>query len=302
MFSYPDHFVRIQTDLHGNDGLTWLNSLPTILNDCADRWDLTLDRVLQPLTYNYLVGARRGDGTPVIIKACSPTGEYQAQTNALQHFAGRGSVQLLERDDDLEVLLMEACEPGTTLVGVPDDDAVTIAAGIMRQLWRPVPLEHAFPSLTDWGEGLVRLRALYNGTGPFPQALVERAEQTFSRFGATAEPHVLLHGDLHHDNILTAERQPWLAIDPKGVAGEPAYEMASFILNPHAELSTASRLDRVLARRIDRFAGELELHREKIREWALAAAVLSAWWTVEDHGHVGELALTCASLLAELSL
>ncbi|HEX3721545.1 MAG TPA: aminoglycoside phosphotransferase family protein [Nitrolancea sp.] len=300
MFSYPDHFVRIQTDLHGSDGLNWLNSLPTIVNDCADRWNLRLNRVLQPLTYNYLVSAHRYDGTPVIIKACSPTGEFQTQANALQHFAGRGCVQLLERDDNLEVQLMEACVPGSSLVGVPDDDAVTIAAGTMRQLWSPLPSNHRFPSLSDWGQGLDRLRAFYDGTGPFPQSLVERAERTFAEFSTSTEPRVLLHGDLHHDNILSAERQPWIAIDPKGVAGEPAYEMASFILNPHAELSAAAHLDRILARRVDRFAAELELDREKITEWAIAAAVLSAWWTVEDHGHVSELAMTCASLLAEI--
>lgn len=302
MFSYPSDFVRTQTDLHGPDGLTWLNRLPTIVTACANRWNLTLGQVLKPLTYNYLISAQRGDGTAVILKACSPTGEFHHEVAALQHFAGRGSVQLLDRDDNLEVLLIEACEPGTPLVDVSDDDAITVAAEIMRQLWRPLPVDHPFPSLTDWGQGLDRLRTFYDSPGPFPPALLQRAEQTFSDFGATSEPHVLVHGDLHHDNILTAQRQPWLAIDPKGVAGEPAYETASFILNPRAQLRSAPHLGRVLARRVDRFAGELELDRQKIRDWAIAGAVLSAWWSVEDHGHLGELALTCASLLAAMPL
>ncbi len=302
MFSYPDHFVRTQTDLHGPDGLIWLGHLPTIINECADRWNLTLGHVLQPLTYNYLVSAQCGDGTPVIIKACSPTGEFQQQAAALEHFAGRGSVQLLERDDQLDVLLIEACEPGTPLIDVADDDAIPLAASVMHQLWRPLPADHPFPTLTDWGRGFDRLRTFYQGVGPFPAPLLERAERTFAEFSVSTEPHVLLHGDLHHDNILAAGRQPWLAIDPKGVAGEPAYEPASFILNPRAHLRSVPHLDRVLARRVDRFAAELGIDQRKIRDWTLAAALLSAWWTVEDHGRVDDLMLRCASLLAEIPL
>jgi streptomycin 6-kinase len=301
MFSYPAHFVRTQTDLHGPDGLAWLQRLPSIVTACAERWNLTVAQVLQPLTYNYLVCAQRGDGAPVILKACSPTGEFQHQAAALEHFAGRGAVRLLDRDDDREVLLLEACVPGTPLIDVADDDAIAVAAGIMRQLWRPLPHDHPFPTLTTWSLGFDRLRAFYHGTGPFPPTLLERAEQTFAEFAATSAPLVLLHGDLHHDNILMAERQPWLAIDPKGLAGEPAYEAASFILNPRAQLRSAPQLHRVLEQRVDRFAGELELDRRAIRDWAIAAAVLSAWWTVEDHGRLDDLMLTCASFLAEMT-
>ena len=302
MLSFPEHFVRTQTDLHGPNGLVWLDRLPAIINECADQWDLTLGRSLEPLTYNYLVSARRADGTEVVIKVASPTGEFQQQKAALEIFDGSGAVQLLASDDRDEVLLLEGCAPGTNLDDLPDDQGIAIAASIMRQIWCPLSPDHVFPTTAKWGQGLARLRNFYHGIGPFPKTLVERTERTFADFSASDVVPVLLHGDLHHDNILAAQRQPWLAIDPKGVAGEPAYETGSFLLNRSSEMRNAPHPRWVLARKLDRLAGELEFDRQRVREWGIAQAVLSAWWTVEDHGQLDEFALACAAYLAELPL
>jgi streptomycin 6-kinase len=114
-----------------------------------------------------------------------------------------------------------------------------------------------------------------------------------------AEP-VLLHGDLHHENILAAGRQPWLAIDPKGLAGEPAYEIGALLRNPIPQLYTWPDLDRITARRIDQLAEELTLDRERLIGWGLAQAVLSAWWNVEDHGREWDDCLILAEILAKL--
>jgi streptomycin 6-kinase len=302
MFTFPARFVRIQTDLHGPDGLIWVGRLPAILDACAQRWDLTLGAVLEPLTYNYLVSARRSDGTPVILKVCSPGGEFRLQEHALRHFDGRGAVRLLASDERDEVLLMERCEPGTLLHALADDGAATrIAASVMHQLWRPLPADHPFPSITDWGMGFARLRKHYGGTGPFPAALVERAERLFADLSGSMTTPVLLHGDLHHDNILAAQRG-WLAIDPKGVAGEPAYETGALLRNPSPDLLTLPHPEVILARRIDQLCGELDLDRARVRDWGVAQAVLSAWWSVEDHGQPGKFALACAALLAAITV
>ena len=173
----------------------------------------------------------------------------------MEIFDGSGAVQLLASDDRDEVLLLEGCEPGPNLDKLPDDQAIAIAAAIMRQIWRPLPPDHAFPTTAKWGQGLARLRKFYRGTGTFPKTLVERAERTFADFSASVVVPVLLHSDLHHENILAAQRQPWLAIDPKGVAGEPAYETGSFLLNRSSEVRNAPHPRRVLARRLDRLAG-----------------------------------------------
>ncbi len=108
---------------------------------------------------------------------------------------------------------------------------------------------------------------------------------------------VLLHGDLHHDNILSADREPWLAIDPKGVVGEAEYEVGAFVRN---RLFAGPKPEMLLARRVDQFVDELGFDRERIVGWSLAQAVLSAWWSFEDSGHVWNEAIACAELLAEL--
>ena len=197
---------------------------------------------------------------------------------------------------------MERLWPGTPLSALTDDEqATSIAAQVMRQVWRPVPADHTFPSVEDWAGGLQKMRRYFEGgTGPLPTKLVELAEALFAELlGSMAEP-VLLHGDLHHDNILTAERQPWLALDPKGLVGEPAYEVGALLRNPFPRLITVPQPGRILARRVDQLAQELGFERERITGWGVAQAVLSAWWSIEDHGYGWEYAITCAELLMEL--
>jgi streptomycin 6-kinase len=107
----------------------------------------------------------------------------------------------------------------------------------------------------------------------------------------------LLHGDLHHWNILSAKRAPWLAIDPKGVIGELAYETGAWIRNPFPELLKWPNPGKTLSRRMDQFAMELALDRERILGWSFYQAVLAAWWSYEDGDQDWENWLAVAELL-----
>lgn len=302
MFAVPDHFVRTQDSLNGAEGLAWVTRLPQILTACARRWDLALDGPLEPLTYNYIVGARRADGTPVIVKACAPAGEFRVQAEALLIFDGRGAARLLEADRADEVMLLERCEPGTPLLALEDDEEATaIAASVMREVWRPAPPGHPFPTVGDWGRGFARLRTRFGGgSGPFPAPLVDEAERLFTDLETSMADPVLLHDDLHHDNILAADRAPWLAIDPKGLVGEPAYDVGALLRNRLPAPLVGPEARRALARRVDQLSENLGFDRARVRGWAVAQAVLSAWWTVEDHGHGWERAIACAELLASI--
>ena len=112
---------------------------------------------------------------------------------------------------------------------------------------------------------------------------------------------VLLHGDLHHDNILAAQRAPWLAIDPKGLLGEPAYETAAFLSNPLPRILQDSDPRRLLTRRIAILSDELDIERQRIRDWAIAQGVLAAWWDVEDSGKLNEPMLAYAQIVASIA-
>ena len=117
--------------------------------------------------------------------------------------------------------------------------------------------------------------------------------------GSMAAP-VLLHGDLHHGNILAAERQPWLALDPKGVIGEPAYEVGAWLRNPWPGLLAGPHPRQILVQRVAQFVAELGCDRARIVGWGRAQAVLSAWWNFEDHGDGWAWGMACAELLAAL--
>ncbi|MDQ6660817.1 MAG: aminoglycoside phosphotransferase family protein [Chloroflexota bacterium] len=306
MFIIPENFAREMIALGGAKGRAWLDHLPTILAKCEQRWEITIGPPFD-LSFNYVAPAIRSDGTPVVVKAFLPIGDESPQAEAPRLFDGHGMVQLLAYDESDEVMLLERILPGTLLSTLEDDEqATSIAASVMRNMWRPAPLDHPFSSVSKWGQGFVRLRNHYGGgNGPFPPALLTKAEKLFAKLtNSMAEP-VLLHGDLHHENILAATREPWLAIDPKGLIGEPAYETGALLRNQLSVVFEASQPVRVMARRVDQLSAELGLDRARICDWGLAQAVLSAWWNIEDFGEMdegGEGVLACAELLAKIKV
>ena len=302
MIHITDRFARRIREVHGVAGGAWLQRLPGLIADCERRWSLKVGAAFELVSYSYVATATRADGTKTVLKIGVPTNELSAEIEALRHFAGRGSVRLLDADPDWGALLLERVVPGTPLTDLADDDQATLdAAQVMRQLWHPVPPGHSFASVADWAAVLSRLRARFGGTtGPLPAVLVDRAERLFAELVASMGQPVLLHGDLHHENILAAQRQPWLAIDPKGVTGEPEYEVGALLRNPMPQLLAMPHPEHVLARRMDILAESLGFDRGRLRAWGLAQAVLAAWWSIEDHGQGWETWIACAALLDRL--
>ena len=300
----PDTFAVAMREVHGEAGVTWLERLPGLIADCARRWSLTVGPPFAPLSYNYVAPAERADGTRVVLKVGVPQRDLLSEMETLRLLDGDSAVRLLAFDRDWGAMVLERLEPGTALASlVPEDDerATAIAVGIMRRLWRPAPAEHPFPTVAQWAGGLARLRARFEGgSGPLPAELVERAEGLFAELLGSPAPPLLLHGDLHHDNILAAQREPWLAIDAKGLVGDPGFELGAFLLNPIPHLLRLPDPARVLERHVWQLAEALAMDRARVRAWGQAFAVLSAWWSVEDHGHGWEYAIECARLLVEI--
>jgi streptomycin 6-kinase len=296
----PDNFTQTMREVYGTEGDAWLRRLPAILSDCARRWSLTVGLPFEPLSYNYVAPAARSDGTRTVLKVGFPCKELMGEIEALRLYDGAGIARLLAAEPEQGALLLERLEPGTSLARLADDEAETaIAAQVMLRLWRPAPAEHSFPTVSGWARGLERLRARFGGgTGPLPAAWVETAERLFEELLNPATDPMLLHGDLHHGNILAAQREPWLAIDPKGLVGDPGFEVGAFLANEILEKPEPAKL---MARRVAQLSEALRIDRARLRAWGIAFMVLSAWWSVEDHGHGWEGAIVCAEMLAESS-
>ncbi len=297
----PEGFARTQVSLRGEAGLAWLNRLPALTEEISHRWSLQVGGPFPNLSYNWVAPALRQNGVPAVLKLSFPGDkEFLTEAAALTSFGGRGICRLLELDPTLGAMLLERLQPGRPLTAVEDDEEATaLAANVMKNLRRPVPPDHGFPTVSGWARGFERLRSRFDGgTGPMPEGLVVEAETLFAELLASEGEGLLLHGDLHHENILSAGGGSWLAIDPKGVVGEAAYEAAALLHNPVEALDTPDPR-KLLERRLVVLSAELGLDRARIRAYGLAQAVLAAYWSLEDGGRVWDEALTFAGLLAE---
>lgn len=286
----PDYFAAFVADYWGDEGAAWLRALPALLAEYGDRWEVRPLPPFPKLTYNYVTPVLRAAGSPAVLKAGEPGDEFRSGIEFLRICDGHGAVRLLEADTERCVMLMEQAFPGTPLARLEDDDAATaIAADVMRALWRPVPATHPFPTVTRWMRAFERVRAMHDGaSGPLPEVLLTRAEALARELLASAPYERLIHGDLHHDNIVSAQREPWLVIDPKGLVGDPGYETGPFLSNPFGRMETWPEPARQLARRAEILAERLSYPRERILAWSFVQAVLSAAWFVEDgNDHFG---------------
>ena len=291
--------MQIPTDLiarvervHGEPGKQWLARLPALVSECCARWSLKLDPPLENLSYNLVLPGRIAGiglehapaGTAVALKLGVPCSELVTEAAALSLFQGTAAVLLIDHDASLGALLMERILPGTAIHKVQGEvEATRSAAALMRRLWRTPPGDHIFPTLSTWFGAFKRLRNRFDGgTGPFPQELIAKAERTFAELNASAERSIVLHGDLHHENILFSEERGWLAIDPKGICGDPGYDVGPFMLNQvSAGTSTAATIE-ILTNRLSVFSEELGISRERLARWAFCHAVLSALWDFEE--------------------
>ncbi len=297
----PFEFIQNIEGVFGEAGKQFIANLPALIEEASQRWGLTDVQPSSDLSYNFVAFAERG-AEQVVLKMAVPNRESKSEMAALRLFNGVGACRLIDCDEEKCWMLLERLNPGVMLSALEDDEEATyIAAQVMQKIWRPAPADTAFIRLTDWFDGLQKLRLMFNGgTGPLDEKLVERVEHSVKGFFAENHQPVLMHGDFHHFNILSAERG-WLVIDPKGVIGPAAYEVGPFLLNPWGDLLNGGKTRRMTKKRIDILHEQLGFERERILEWGLAHAVLSAWWSIEEHGD-WRYAAGFAQMIADLPL
>jgi len=325
----PPEFIRTIKNSFGADGETWLSTFPDLIADASIRWGLTDVQPLPNLSYNFVAFVRSNaesnisrrwlQSQPVpavgpgeilqstyVLKLGVPNRELTSEIAALRFYNGRGVCRLLDADAEKGVLLLERLQPGRMLSTIEDDGHATrIAAEVMKKLWKSsndfsrfIATEVAttdFIYLKDWFDGFNRLRQRYDGkTGPLPKSLVETAELLAKELLTENKDEALLHGDFHHFNVLESERG-WLAIDPKGVIGPKGYEVGPFLINPVPDFLNGSNPKKQAEKRIAILSEMLGMERERIRNWGICHAVLSAWWNLEDKED-WTYAIRCAKL------
>jgi streptomycin 6-kinase len=302
-FAVPARMSRTVVELWGEQGRRWLAHLPELAAEVMRDWQLAPVAPF-PLSINWVTSVRRPDGAAAVLKLGLPqAGHIADEGTALEFFGGAGAVRLLDRDDARGALLLEQACPGTPVSALGfgrDEEATAVLISLMRRLHRPAPPGRSLPELAARSALFSAYLRRHPGDDPLPRHLVERAGRLFDELCATATGRVVLHGDLHHDNVLRADREPWLAIDPHGAVGDPGYELGALLYNPDPARSEGGALA-LLPARIEQLADGLAMPVGRVVAWGFVQAVLSEVWTAEGAGLVGGVPLQVAlSLLARL--
>lgn len=298
MNSDPEAWKTNVRGVFGEAGVLWLERLPGLLDKCAAQYHLEILSPFPNLSFNYVTPVRRSDGTDAVLKLGVPHPEYMSEIAALQIYNGRKAVRVLEADAAQGILLLKRITPGTPLTTLADDEhndeATTISALLMRDLWCQVPPGFALQTVADWSESFSKIRVRFGGgSGVLPLLLLDKAERIYAEYLAAPTGQVLLHGDLHHDNILQNADGSWLAIDPKGLIGEPEYEVFPLVRNWWEDRHVIANPKRTMERRLDLLSEILGFDRERMRNWCIAQSMLSACWIVGDDmdGWQGDVAM-----------
>jgi streptomycin 6-kinase len=292
----PRSFAEWTIAQEGDAGRAWIDELPSIVESHLDRWALIADG---PVLHGYVgiaLPVLRADGSRAMLKVSWLNADSCWEAHALAAWEGRGAVLLLERDDPAGVMLLERLDPTRSARELDRVAVATVAGQLCRRLEAPAP--PGMPRLEDvaarWAEELPRC---WERLGcPFSRHLLEAAVATCHELGP-GQPDRLLHGNLRIDHILRGEREPWLVIDPNGLAGELAYEMSSLLGNLCSGLAARSNPRQAVRSRLAAFVESAGVDFERTRRWAHAHLVNEALWCREHQPQVVPYVDTLVELL-----
>jgi streptomycin 6-kinase len=279
MDSLPQKFQETVKKTWVKIGEKWLLELPNLLNTLSKKWKLHKIEPFQNLSYHFVAKALQEDGTPVVLKmGCDPEvclNEYRA----LSHFSGSGSIQVLDYDKAHSALLLEAAIPGVSLNALSSkQEAISAYAKVVKAIpSAPLPSED-FPHVSAWLESIEKM-----DDARINPLWIEKAKKLKQALLDSAEREYLCHGDLHFDNVISHADQ-FVAIDPKGIIGEMAFEASAFDLMTPEEIENPNFDSRILLTRIHQLAAALTLNPERLLGWIFLRVMLSIQWSMEDQG------------------
>lgn len=265
----------------------WLESLPATVAHLGAKWDIKLDPIVPDPYITLVLLGHSAELGPVVIKSSPLAGEFRAEATALDLAAGEYVSRLHDVDFERSAMVVERIVPGTQLldVNLSDEDATRLAAEQMRGFWRPVPDPTGLHPLRQW------MRALFDWTPRpelIPADLVEQAQGAAASLLARSSGHVLLHGDFQHHNLLQRSSGEWVIIDPKGLYGDPGFDVAAWMYNP-PDVSARENYLELATRRIAICADAWGTPEDDLAAWSFVGTVLNACWSTSDAAPEGLL-------------
>lgn len=282
MRNIPENYSKMIIAIHKDRGREWLTNLPSLINYCEKKWKFSVQEPFD-LSYNYVAPVVCTDGKSFVIKLSVPNHEFHDELTAVTLYKdNNGMVHLIDFDRKKGIMLLEHVEPGEPLSTVENDIKATyFAVDVMKKLWKEKE-NNASLTLKTTVQNESSLKRIIQenpeGIGPFSIDLLLNTLSIFSGLNSSIDKYYVLHGDLHHYNILSCAGRGWVAIDPKGLVGEREYDIIQFLLN---RLPSEGKLE-VVKNRIDIFVNELGLNKERLLLWGYVHSILSVCWSVEE--------------------
>jgi streptomycin 6-kinase len=279
----PRNFTEVIRGAFRDEGRRWLENLPRIIGEIEENWSLKISAPFPNLSYHYVAPCTLAGKSEAVVKIGFP-GEaayIRNELKILEFLNGRAVNRLLRFDEKRFAFLLEKLSPGENLKTVcagNDQKAVEIAIEVMRAFWQKPPANPDFPRLENWFDDFKKAEKT-----PFDFNHLAKARRFFEELNSAHAPKMLLHGDFHHENILSTEREPFLAIDPKGIVGNRCYDISVFLINHARWLRDEPDLPQKLASAVEEFSEAFEIEPRNLRRWVFAHSVLSAWWTFEEN-------------------
>ncbi|MEW9551410.1 aminoglycoside phosphotransferase family protein [Nonomuraea sp. NPDC050783] len=278
----PDAFAA-SYGAHGAEARAWIAELPRLGGEFLDRWELRPDGPPAYGMASLVLPVLRSDGTPAVLKLQQLREETAGTATGLRAWNGDGIVRLLDHDESSATQLLERLDATRPLSSVPDDTtALRILAELMARL-TSVPAPQGLRRLADLAAAMLDQapRAVPALRDPAEQRLVRTCAAAVAELAGEAGDR-LLHWDLHYDNVLAGEREPWLAIDPEPLAGDPGFELLPALDNRWDEVEATGDVTRAVLRRFDLLTEALGLDRKRAVGWTLGRVLQNALWDVED--------------------
>ena len=290
-------FVKNISDIHGKAGESWLNNLPKLINAVCEKQNLKFISIVPNLTYHFVGLAELKETEEFAILKMAPNDEVIANEAKCLECFSQGMAKIYSYDEEFFAIIMERLEPGYSLkkfvLNGEDDEATRIIARTIRELqWHQSP-QHKFKHLSE----LIPVLSILDNY--IDKDLLYKKKKIFAELTQDKSKDVILHGDLHHDNVL-AHGKHWKAIDPHGYVGDPVFEVGSMIVNPFDAYPTDKPLAKIIERRIKILSEELPFDNQKIQAWMFCKTMLSVAWTVEDHNKIDEGEVEIARIINEL--
>jgi streptomycin 6-kinase len=278
MQKFEQNIIKI----YSVEGKKWLADLPYIVNKIAEEWNLSNLKPVANLSYNYVLSGFC-DVQPIILKMSLDIEGLKKETKTLQYFKNHNEVKVLEQKDGM--ILIERAVPGISLkpyFSVNEEKSIEIICDVIRKLHQRSNSHNAiFPHIKEW---LSKLDYYLNTISLHDKIYfhLKKAIAIKNQLLQTPNIEFLLHGDLHHDNILQNGNE-WCVIDPKGVIGPTAFEITTFIYNPIPDLLMRNDFIEIITNRIDIFSRNFDIAQQTIKQWCFVKAVLCWIWNIEDN-------------------